>query len=567
MTGRLSPPNRSLLAAAVLLALVSAPARAVVPAPPARGAVACAAPAAAAAGAAALAAGGNAVDAAVATALALAVVHPQAGNLGGGGFAVVRLGGSLTTLDFREAAPAAATRTMFLGADGEPVRERSLVGALAAGVPGAPAGLHELHSRFGRLPWRQVVAPAARLARDGFTVTSRLAEEIGEDRVLLARFPASAAVWLPGGEPPRAGAVMKLPALAATLAAYAEEGPAAITGGHRAEAIAATVRSLGGVMTAADLAAYAPVWREPIRFSVAGWEAASMPLPSSGGIILAQSTALLARLGWAKAPRGSAERAHLLAEVLRRAYADRYLLGDPATALAGPAQLLSAAWIDRRAASIDRGKASPSGTVKPWSSAAESTQTTHLSVIDAEGGAVALTTTLNNSFGCGVLVPEVGFLLNNEMDDFAAAPGKPNYFGLVQGEANAVGAGKRMLSSMTPTLLWRGREIVALGSPGGAHIPSATLQVLLDLVLDGDSLREAVERRRMHHQWQPDRISHETDAFSPEVAADLARRGHTLRQVRKLGEVHAVRVLASGAIVAVADPRGPGATAEAGARR
>ena len=567
MTSPSSPPRRRLLAAAAVCVLVFTPARATAPVPAAHGAVACAAPAAADAGAALLAAGGNAVDAAVATALALAVVHPQAGNLGGGGFAVVRLGGSLATLDFREAAPAAATRTMFLGADGEPVRERSLVGTLAAGVPGSPAGLFELHRRFGRLPWPQVVAPAARLARDGFTVTPRLAEEIGEDRALLTRFSATAAVWLPGGEPPRAGAVMKLPALAATLAAYAEQGPAAITAGHRAEAIAASVRSLGGVMTAADLAAYAPVWREPIRFSVAGWETASMPLPSSGGIILAQSTAMLARLGWAKAPRGSAERAHLLAEVLRRAYADRYLLGDPATALAGPAQLLSAAWIDRRAAAIDRGKASPSGTVEPWSSAAESTQTTHLSVIDAEGGAVALTTTLNNSFGCGVLVPEVGFILNNEMDDFAAAPGKPNYFGLVQGEANAVRAGKRMLSSMTPTLLWRGREIVALGSPGGAHIPSATLQVLLNLVLDGDSLREAVERRRMHHQWQPDRISHETDAFSPEVAADLARRGHALRQVRKLGEVHAVRVLASGAIVAVADARGPGATAEAGARR
>jgi gamma-glutamyltranspeptidase/glutathione hydrolase len=552
--------------AAALVTIVAAAGAVAAPAPPARGAVACAAPAAADAGGALLAAGGNAVDAAVATALALAVVHPQAGNLGGGGFAVVRLGGNLAALDFRETGPAAATRTMFLGPDGDPVRERSLVGALAAGVPGSPTGLYELHRRYGRRPWREVVAPATSLARDGFVVVPRLESAIAADRALLSRFPATAAVWLPGGEPPKAGTTMRLPALADTLAAYAELGPAAITGGARAAAIAATVQGLGGVMTAADLAGYTPVWREPLRFGVAGWEAAAMPLPASGGIIVAQSTAMLARLGWATLPRASAERAHLLAEALRRAYADRYLLGDPATTLAGPAQLLAPAWIARRAGSIDRRKASPSRTVEPWSPP-ESTETTHLSVIDAEGGAVALTTTINNSFGCGVLVPEVGFLLNNEMDDFAAAPGKPNYFGLVQGEANAVSPGRRMLSSMTPTILWRGGELVALGSPGGSTIPTATLQVITNLVVDGDSLREAVERPRMHHQWQPDRITHESGALTPAVADELARRGHELKQVRKLGEVHAVRVLASGAIVAAADPRGPGATAEAARRR
>jgi gamma-glutamyltranspeptidase/glutathione hydrolase len=548
------------------LVITAAAAFAAGPAADARGAVACAAPAAADAGAALLAAGGNAADAAVAAALALAVVHPQAGNLGGGGFAVVRAGGELAALDFRETAPAAATRTMFLGPDGEPVAERSLVGALAAGVPGSPAGLYELHRRFGRRPWREVVAPAVRLARDGFVVTPRLEKAIAADRALLSRFASTAAVWLPGGAPPRAGTTMRLPRLADTLAAYAEHGPAAITSGPRASAIASAVGGLGGVLTAADLAAYAPVWREPLRFAVGGWEAASMPLPSAGGIILAQSTAMLARLDWEKAPRGSAERAHLLAEVLRRAYADRYLLGDPATAQAGPLDLLSGAWIARRAAAIDRRRATPSAAVRPWSRA-ESSETTHLSAVDAEGGAVAMTTTINASFGCGLLVAEVGFLLNNEMDDFTAAPGRPNYFGLVQGDANAVAPGRRMLSSMSPTILWRGTELVVLGSPGGSTIPTATLQVLANIVVDGDSLREAIARPRMHHQWQPDRITHEAGAFAPAVAAELKRRGHQLAQVGKLGEVHAVRVLASGAIVAVADPRGPGATAEAGSRR
>jgi gamma-glutamyltranspeptidase/glutathione hydrolase len=534
------------------------------PAP--RGAVACAAPAAATAGAEVLRAGGNAVDGAVATALALAVVHPQAGNLGGGGFAVVRLGGRVTALDFRETAPAAASRDMYLGPDGEPVRERSLVGALAAGVPGSPAGLYELHRALGRLPWRRVVAPAERLARSGFVVTPRLAEEIGEERALLARFAATAAVWLPHGEPPRAGSRLTLPRLADTLAAYAQEGPAAIVAGRRAADVAATVRQLGGVMTAADLAAYRPVWREPIRFTTAGWEAASVPLPSAGGIILAESIGLLERSGWMAASRGSVERAHLLAEVLRRSYADRFLLGDPATALAGPAELLAAGWLDRRAASIDRRRATASALVPPWPAtpAAESTETTHLSVIDGDGGAVALTTTLNGSFGCGVLVPELGFLLNNEMDDFAAAPGKPNYYGLVQGEANAVGPGKRMLSSMSPTVAWRDREVLAFGSPGGAHIPTTTLQVLLNVVVDGDDLQRAVDRPRLHHQWQPDRLVHERGALSADALAELARRGHTLREVDKLGEVHAVRLLPDGAIVAAADARGPGATADAG---
>ena len=378
-----------------VVALLPALAATGAPAPPGRGAVACAAPDAAAAGAAVLTAGGNAVDAAVATALALAVVHPQAGNLGGGGFALVRIGGAVAALDFREVAPAAAKPDMYLGPDGKPVAQRSLVGPLAAGVPGSPAGLHELHRRFGALPWASVVEPALRLAADGFPVTPRLAKALAAERGLLARFPATAATWLPGGKAPAAGSRIVLRRLADTLAGYAREGPAAITAGRRAAAIEREVRAAGGILTAADLAAYRPVWREPLRFSASGFEVASMPLPSSGGIIIAESCGMLERLRWAQLPAGGVERAHLLAEVWRRAFADRFLLGDPTTSLAEPGELLAPRWLELRAASIDRRRAGRSAAVQPWSPPQEHPETTLLSVIDAAGDAVALTTTLN----------------------------------------------------------------------------------------------------------------------------------------------------------------------------
>jgi len=561
-TARPRPTARlvaSLFVAVALLAVGSSPGAAAPP--PARGgAVASAAPDATAAGIEILRAGGNAADAAVATALALAVVHPEAGNLGGGGFAVVRFHGEPAALDFRETAPAAATAAMYLGADGKPVPDRSLIGPLAAGVPGSPAGLFELHRRFGALPWAQVVAPAVRLARDGFVVTPRLHGEIAASRALLARFPASAAVWLPGGAPPPAGSVMKVPALAAALAAYAERGPGALTTGAAAAAIAAASRADGGILTAVDLAAYAPVWRAPLRFTAFGWSVAAMPLPSSGGIIIGESVGMLERLGWRARPRGSAERIHLLAESWRRAYADRFLLGDPATTQAGPAQLLDPAWIARRAREIDPVRATPSTAVRPWPDhlAPASRETTHLSVVDALGNTVSLTTTLNGAFGCGLLVGPLGIFLNNEMDDFAAAPGRPNLYGLVQGEANAVGAGKRMLSSMAPTIAWRGGDVLALGSPGGSYIPTVTEQVLLAVIVDGAPLQAAVDAPRVHHQWLPDEITAEAGALAGGVGAELERRGYALRVVPRLGEVNAVRRRSAGRLEAVADRRGPG---------
>jgi gamma-glutamyltranspeptidase/glutathione hydrolase len=314
------------------------------------------------------------------------------------------------------------------------------------------------------------------------------------------------------------------------------------------------------VIRAADLASYRPVWREPVRFKAFGWQVASMPLPSSGGIILGQTCGLLERLEWKKYLRFGADRYHLLAEVLRRAYADRVLLGDPRTSLANATQLLDPDWLNFRAERIKIAKATPSDRVRKWSRdlAPEPEETTHLSVMDGEGNAVSLTTTLNGSFGCGLLVPGAGFLLNNEMDDFATAPGRPNLYGLIQGEANSVGPGKRMLSSMTPTVAWRGQQVIVTGSPGGSTIPTATAQVLLNLIVDGDGLQAAVDRARVHHQWMPDMLNVEPDALSPETARALERRGHELRTVLKLGETHSVRGMVGGEFQAAQDPRGPG---------
>ena len=539
------------------------------------GAVASADPQATEAGLAMLREGGNAVDAAVATALALAVVYPEAGNLGGGGFAVIKKGEEIRTLDFREVAPAAARRDLFLDEDGKVVPDASTIGPLAAGVPGSPAGLYELHQKMGKLPWPRVVAPSIRLATDGFRVDRHLNRILGLPRIRrsLERFPETRQVWYPGGEPLKRGALVRLPDLAETLRLYAEKGPEAITTGRVAATLEEASRRHGGILTAADLAAYRPVWREPLVFEAFGWKFATMPLPSSGGIILGQTLGILERLGWSQLPRYGAERQHLLAETLRRSFADRFLLGDPATTQATPAQLLDPRWLDTRAAGIDRRRAAPSPSIRPWpgdeakaatlpAENAESPDTTHLSVIDRDGTVVALTTTINDLFGCGLYVPGAGFFLNNEMDDFAALPGRPNLFGLVQGEANAVAPGKKMLSSMSPTIAWRtapeGWEAVALGGRGGSKIPTSTVQVLLNLVVDGDPLQAALDRPRLHHQWMPDRLEVESDTLAPETRAELERRGHEILTNDTTAKVHAVRRRADGRVEASSDPRGTG---------
>ncbi len=538
------------------------------------GAVASADPTATAVGLAVLRSGGNAADAAVATALALAVVYPEAGNLGGGGFAVARFGGTVSALDFRETAPAAARRDMFLDAHGNPIPDASLVGPLAAGVPGSPAGLWELHRKLGRLPWARLVEPARRLAGDGFVVGRHLHDLLAtkESRALLSHFPETARVWLPGGEPPDVGSRLRQPELAAALAAYAERGPEALATGPIAAAVEAASRRHGGILTAADLAGYRALWRQPLALEAFGWKIAAMPLPSSGGILVGQALGVLERLGWAKRPRYGADRAHLFAEAFRGAFADRFLLGDPSTTKATAADLLSPAWIARRAVAVDPAHARrseglavyPGTGLSPGTGAAppgagglshEGRETTHLAAIDAEGGVVSITTTLNALFGCGLYVPGAGFFLNDEMDDFATAPGRPNLFHLVQGEANAVAPGKRMLSSMVPIVAWRGEEELALGGRGGSFIPTHVAQVLLNVIADGDSLTAALGRPRIHHQWLPDRIEAEEDALSPETRAELVRRGHQVLTSATAAKVQAVHRLPDGRFEAASDPR------------
>ena len=510
------------------------------------------------AGLAILGAGGNAVDGAVATALALAVVSPEAGNLGGGGFAVVKMGDEVAFLDFREAAPAAAFRELYLDERGQLIPEASIYGPLAAGVPGSPAGLHALHQRFGKLPWREVVAPAIRLATEGFPVGDRLRAGLEEEKEALSRFPETAHFWLDDGQPLEPGLWLRLPTLARTLERYATEGPPGVMAGPVAAAVVEVSKRHGGILELADLAGYRPVWREPLRFEAFGWQLAGADLPSSGGILTAAALGMAEATNLNETERFGAERGHLLAEVWRRAYADRFLLGDPSTTQATAGQLLAPEHLEGRLATIDRKRATPSSEISAWASVqapAEPSDTTHLSVTDGAGNLVALTTTINGLFGCALWVPEAGFFLNNEMDDFAAAPGKPNLYGLIQGEANAVGADKRMLSSMSPTIAWRDGEALALGGRGGSRIPTAVLQVMLNLWIDGDGLQQAIERPRIHHQWLPDQIEIEGDALSPETRRALEALGHAVNERDYVAQVHAVRWLAGGKVEAAADPR------------
>ena len=510
--------------------------------------------------------GGNAVDAAVATALALAVVHPEAGNLGGGGFAVVRVGGEVQCLDFREEAPAAASREMFLDDSGKKRSKASLVGPLATGVPGSPYGYWELHRRYGSLPWHRVVEPAIRLARDGFLVSERLERALKKRQDALSLFPETAEVWLPGGSLPAAGSRIRLADLAATLMRYARQGPQGITRGPVAAAVVAAASRYGGILTPKDLAGYRSVWRDPLSLKIFGWNAASVPLPSSGGIILAQTSAMLKGMGWNRLPPRGPDRVHLLAEAFRRSYADRVLLGDPSAAAAGPLELLDPSWIERQIATIGRDHATPSDEVSPWPGQAvpESSETSHLSVADEAGNLVALTTTLNGAFGCKLYVPVAGFFLNNEMDDFTTAPGEPNLYGLVQGESNTVAPGRRMLSSQSPTLVWKNGTALAVGGRGGSRIPSHVLQVILAAVVDEVDLETAVERPRIHHQWQPDRLHLEPSALAPRDRDLLELRGHHIElddPRNDSAKVHAVAWHRDGRTIAAADFRGPGVAA------
>ncbi len=478
-----------------------------------------------------LAAGGNAVDAAVATAFTLAVTRPTAGNLAGGGFAVVRIGkgkgkgakrSKVVALDFRETAPAAATSDMYEKA----APRASLVGVLASGVPGSVAGLWELHKKYGKKKWADLIAPAIGYARDGYKVPPYLERAVASRNQVAPMTGALAELFVPGGKPVVEGDIVKNPELAVVLEQIAAKGPAGFYKGEFAAALVALMKKEGGLITAKDLASYKPIWREPLRFSYRGKTFMTMPPPSSGGVVLAMTAHMLSGRDIAKIGWHSTEHVHFLVEVWRRAFAARNeVLGDPKFVKDMPvAKLISQEEADRLVATITE-RATPSKAVPQLLGGLH---TTHFSVVDASGMAVALTTTLNTSFGSGVVVK--GVLLNNEMDDFATTPGKPNVFGLVQGAANKIEPGKRMLSSMSPTIVEddKGELFMVVGAQGGPRIITAVWHAIsnvLDFSLPADA---AIAAPRFHHQHLPDDIALEDEAITREVAEELRAKGHTL---------------------------------------
>ena len=506
--------------------------------------------------------GGNAIDAAVAVAFALAVVHPQAGNLGGGGFLVYRAAdGRAYTLDFREAAPAAATRDMYVDAAGD-LTGGSVTGALAAGVPGTVAGLAEMHRRFGRLPWTELVAPAVALAQGGFVIDAPRAASFADttSRARLARFPTTVADFFRDGRPPELGDTLRQPDLARTLAAIADSGPDAFYRGRVADQIVAQMRASGGIITLADLAAYRAKWRDPIETSYRGWTVIGMPPPSSGGVTVAEILNVLEASG--PLPRfGSAALMHLQLEAMRRAFEDRNRwLGDPDFVAMPLDRLTSKAYAAALYGGIDPNHATPTSTLPD---VVEGQHTTHFSIVDPEGNAVAITYTLNNDFGSALVVGGAGFLLNDEMDDFAAKPGAPNLYGLVQGEANAIQPGKRMLSAMAPTVVLdpAGRLALVTGSPGGPRIITAVAQVISNVVDQHMSLADAVGAPRIHHQALPDSIYWEPGGVTPDQRRVLAAMGYAFRdRPIHIGDVNTVLVSPRG-LEGLADPRRGGGAA------
>ena len=515
-------------------------------------------------GAEALADGGNAVDAAVATAFALAVTYPEAGNLAGGGFAVIRTAdGLFWALDFRETAPAGTWARSYLLPDGSPRGNASLEGGLAVATPGTVRGLALLHEKLGRLPWRRLVEPAVALARDGFTVPEWLTADLSQQGARISSHPETRRIFFPGGAPIRAGSRLVQPELADTLEAIAAHGPDAFHRGEIAGRIAARVRATGGFLTEADLAGYAPVFRPPILVDYRRWTLVAMPPPSAGGVLLQSILSQLEVAAGDLAALSPDARFHLLAEAERRAFADRNeFLGDPECVPMPLARLLAPARLAALGATIDPRKATPSSSIRPWGVSDGGTSTTHFSVATADGEAVALTTTLNETFGNGDVVPGVGVLLNDEMDDFAVYPGRPNLFGLMQGESNAVRPGARPASSITPlVVLESGRPRLVLGSPGGSTIPSSVLQVFLDAGPLGMSLPDAVAAARIHHQHLPDRLEIERGVFPEALKAALRARGHEVHERSmtatwgRLGAVNAAGFEDDGTVIGVADPR------------
>jgi gamma-glutamyltranspeptidase/glutathione hydrolase len=504
--------------------------------------------------------GGNAIDAAVATGFALAVTFPEAGNLGGGGYMVIRLAdGRVAALDYREAAPLAATRDMYVGANGKLTGE-SVIGPRASGVPGAVAGMLEAHRKYGALPVAKVLAPAIRLASDGFIVDSTLFRSLSGDRYRIEGF-AGKSVFFPDGAPPRTGSRLRQPQLARTIRLISDSGAVVFYRGSIADSIVAQMQRDGGLITKADLARYRPLWRDPIRSSYRGYSLISMPPSSSGGITVTETLNILEAYG-PPAPFGTAERVHAVASASQRAFVDRNSkLGDPAFVRIPLAMLTSKSYARSVARSISRDHADP--TARVASHMGEGNETTHWSVVDQSGNAVATTSTLNDLYGSGVYVSGAGFFLNDEMDDFTTQPGTPNMFGLIQGEANSIAPGKRMLSAMSPTIVLdpKGGLLLVTGARGGPRIISATSQIILNVIDHRMSLADAMSAPRLHHQALPDSIRLEAGGFDPAVIARLRAMGHHVYELSSGIAAAASVMRVKGGYEGMDDPRSHGGAA------
>lgn len=501
-------------------------------------------------GASILRKGGNAIDAAVATAFALAVTYPGAGNIGGGGFMVVRLrDGTATTIDYRERAPLASTRTMYLDANGKIDRMRTATGYLAPGVPGTVRGLALAHRKFGKLPWREVVTPAARLALHGFALDSGLASSLTRELAQgMKPYPASLAAYSkPGGASWQPGDTIRLPDLGRTLEAIATRGADVFYTGWIADSIAAEMQRNGGLITKADLRQYAARERAPVRGEFHGYDIITMPPPSSGGVAMVEMLNVLSHFDLAKQGRWSPETLHLIIEAMRRAYLDRArYLGDPDFLKMPLARLTSTRYAARLAAQINPRKATSSvdlgkDIVTPANVAAESDETTQFSIVDKDGNAVSNTFTLEGGYGSHVVVRGAGFLLNNEMGDFNKKPGETNVQGDIGTQPNLIEPGKRMLSSMTPTIVTRnGKLFMVTGSPGGRTIINTVMEVVLNATAFGMSARDAVDAPRLHHQWLPDVATFEEGAIPDSTVARLRAMGHTVEQRGQQGDAHTI---------------------------
>ena len=509
-----------------------------------------------AAGVEILRSGGNAVDAAVAVGFANAVAFPEAGNVGGGGYMVIHMAdGRDVAIDYREVAPLAATKRMYLDASGA-LTDASVVGPTASGVPGAVAGLTEALEKYGTLSLAQVMAPAIRYAEDGILVDSVFTNSLRGSQRLIARF-AGGAVFLPDGAPVPPGTRFKQPALARTLRAIAARGRSAFYDGPLAEEWTSELRRAGGIITMADLRSYQPVWRDPVRSTYRGFTLLTMPPSSSGGVTITETLNILE--GYDSLPSyGSAAWAHVLGSAYQRAFIDRNeKLADPAFARVPIAQLTDKGYAARLRATIGDRRATPTATMT--AAIRDGMETTHYSVVDEAGNAVATTTTLNNLYGSGVYLTSAGFFLNDEMDDFAALPGAPNMFGLVQGEANAIQPGKRMLSAMSPTVVLArdGSLLLVVGSRGGPRIITSTSEVILNVLDYRMTLADAMSAPRLHHQALPDSLYLERDGVRPAVADSLRSMGYGLSMGRGIGLVNAI-MRVRGGYEGVSDPRSSG---------